>query len=355
MRFPPSLKAGIISLVNRLALAMLMKNTHTHTQHTCLFFLQTDTLNFPSGVCTISCGVSSRNLTLRPFPTTALSPLPPPSSPPIAPGPSTAPISDRPRFPQFQLPPRRPPPGDALVLDDADAAPGVVAAAAVAVVAVGEVAATGFLAAGAGLTVLALLPAALLLPLLPPPLLREPARPLPRRCAGAGAADAAAAACVAAGVSEFRDGGETGLGGGLDVGVGERLEGCWAPVAAAASRTVVAGRPPLPLPLPLLLLLLRSPLRPLPRPCVGAAVDAEEVSGLFRDGGDTRLDDPVLVGERLEAPTTAPVSLPVVAAGVAGGAYGGGGDDRPGGDRPCGTAQHAFMYRNNSRGPTPNC
>lgn len=112
------------------------------------------------------------------------------------------------------------------------------------VVVVGEVAATaGILAPGAGLTVLALLPAAL--PLLPPvplpPLLR-----LPPRCAGAAAVDAAAAG-VAAGVSGFSDGGDTGLGG-LDVcGVGERLDDdCRAPAAAAAaaaSLTVVVGRP----------------------------------------------------------------------------------------------------------------
>lgn len=227
-----------------------------------------------------------------------------------------------------------------------------------AVVVVGEVAATGFLAAGAGLTVLALLPAALLppllppllrLPLLPPPLLRLLLRPLPRRCAGAAAAaaaagDGAAAAGVAAGVSELRDGGDTGLGGGLDVGVGDRLEGCWAPVADAAadaSRTVVAGRPSLPRsPLPRLLL---------PRRCVGAAVDVEGVSGL-REGGDTRLDDPDLVGERLGPPTTAAVSLPAVVVVVVGGGgeYGGGGDDGdwPEGDRPWGTAQkNATRYR----------
>ena len=144
---------------------------------------------------------------------------------------------------------------------------------------------------------LALLPAAL--PAALPLLLPAPALRPPRRCTGGGGA----------GVS---DGGDIGLGG-LDVG-------------AAASLTVVAGR------------------SLLPRRCAVAEVDVE-VSGL-RDGGDTRLDDPGLCGERLEG-CRVPPAVAVVVAGVAGGAYGGGDVDWPGEDRPCcGSAQEQKQNKN---------
>lgn len=78
-------------------------------RRTCLFFLQTETLNFPSGVCCITCGVSSRADLARPLtPPEPLSPHPPAapsvSPPPPELGPNTAPNSVLPRLPQLQPP-----------------------------------------------------------------------------------------------------------------------------------------------------------------------------------------------------------------------------------------------------------
>ena len=172
---------------------------------TCLFFLQTVTVNFPSAVCCISCGVSSRVRFPFPMIPAPLSPAPAPppaSSPPTAAGPNTAPTRVRPRLPQFQDPLRVL--GDAPAVELEELAPAAWAApdadedAAAAAPAPAPAAPTpaaaappgAAAAAGAGdglltegLSPPVFLPLALLLP--PPPPLPPPPRlprlPLPRR------------------------------------------------------------------------------------------------------------------------------------------------------------------------------